>query len=65
MIEAAKKATKITHTHELGVNGAVLQSMAVHQSLQLDPNEKVDVHKFASQLIENMKDVETAEDDMA
>lgn len=63
MIQAATNATKITHTHKLGVHGALLQSIAIHQSLHLDPEEKVDVQHFATQLIDKMKDLEKTSDD--
>lgn len=61
MIEAATKATEVTHTHSLGVHGALLQSIAIHQSLMLSPQEKVDYEIYTKKLIEKMKLIETDE----
>lgn len=58
MVEAAKKSTEITHTHQLGINGALLQCIAVHQSLQADPKVSLDVYKFLADLDEKMKQIE-------
>lgn len=61
MINAAISATEITHTHSLGVHGALLQSIAIHQSLLLNPQEKADHQSFVLQLIEKMNLLETDE----
>ncbi|GJQ69353.1 hypothetical protein Trydic_g6480 [Trypoxylus dichotomus] len=62
MIEAATKATQITHTHSLGIHGALLQCIAIHQSLLMDPREKADYQLYTKNLIEKMQAIET--DDM-
>jgi len=58
MIEAVTKSTQITHTHELGINGALLQAFAIQESLSLDPKDKIDIGQFASNLIEKMCEIE-------
>lgn len=62
MIEAVTHATKITHTNKDGVNGALLQAIAIHQSLLMDPVDKIDVEHFTNQLIDKMKDIETVDE---
>lgn len=62
LISTASSVSKITHSHKLGINGAILQSLAVRKSLLLNPKEKLDVIKFASELIEEIKEVETDDD---
>ncbi|KAE8738141.1 hypothetical protein FOCC_FOCC016383 [Frankliniella occidentalis] len=59
MIHVAKRVTQITHTHPLGINGAILQCLAIHQGLTLDPRgEPLDVQKFADELITKMEAIE-------
>ena len=58
LIDAAAKITEITHSNALGVNGAILQAIAVQQGLLLDPTEKVDHKQFTDSLIEKMKAIE-------
>ncbi|KRT78124.1 hypothetical protein AMK59_7990 [Oryctes borbonicus] len=59
MIEAATNATKITHTHSLGIHGALLQCIAIHQSLLMEPHEKANHQLYTKKLIEKMKAIET------
>ncbi|EEB18428.1 ADP-ribosylglycohydrolase, putative [Pediculus humanus corporis] len=54
--------SKITHAHKLGINGAILQSLAIRKCLFLNPNEKLDVNRFATELIDEIKNVEKEED---
>ncbi|KAL6267129.1 hypothetical protein P5V15_000208 [Pogonomyrmex californicus] len=49
-----KEVTKITHTHELGINGAILQAIAIQQSLHLNPSEELNVSNFVDNLINKM-----------
>lgn len=58
MLETAVNCTKITHTNPLGINGALLQCMAIHQSLQLDPQGIIEPIKFCSELISRMENIE-------
>lgn len=58
LIHNAREVTEITHTHKLGINGAILQAIAIQQSLSLDPNEELDVSKFVDDLINKMDKIE-------
>ncbi|ENN83133.1 hypothetical protein YQE_00506, partial [Dendroctonus ponderosae] len=42
----AEESTKITHTNLLGINGALLQCLAIHQAFQADSFRPVDVQSF-------------------
>ena len=48
----ARKTAVITHTHELGIEGAVLQACAVGLALQRDPTAPLDTSMFLQQLNE-------------
>ncbi|XP_044761265.1 ADP-ribose glycohydrolase ARH3-like [Coccinella septempunctata] len=63
LVDAATKATKITHTHPLGVNGALLQCMAIQQCFMTKHGDKIDVHKFVEELLHKMKPFEYEEDE--
>lgn len=58
MLEVATNCTKITHTNILGVNGALLQCMAIHQSFQQDPKKKLDPVEFCSKLLSKVEEIE-------
>lgn len=63
MIDAATKATKLTHTNPLGINGALLQCMAIQQCFMVKHGEKIDVHRFVDELLHKMKPFEYEEDE--
>ncbi|RZF41028.1 hypothetical protein LSTR_LSTR002660 [Laodelphax striatellus] len=66
MLHVAKQSTLITHSNVLGINGALLQCIAIHQSLALNPDEPLDVKKFSSDLKRKMsviEETETSDDD--
>ncbi|XP_032685302.1 ADP-ribose glycohydrolase ARH3-like isoform X2 [Odontomachus brunneus] len=58
LVDYTTKETEITHTHKWGINGAILQALAVQQSLNLNPNEELDVSSFVDNLIEKMAKIE-------
>ncbi|XP_060530838.1 ADP-ribosylhydrolase ARH3-like [Cylas formicarius] len=58
MIEVARRSTGITHGNVLGLNGALLQCIAVRQSLLTNPNNKINSKVFCSQLREKIKPIE-------
>lgn len=58
MLDVATQSTKITHTNVLGINGALLQSIAIHQSLYYNPKDTIDPVKFCLELQNKMKEVE-------
>lgn len=51
--DEVRKAVAVTHVHELAVDGAILQAMAIHRLLQV-PNE-LNVDAFLQQMIDTMK----------
>ncbi|RZC37452.1 ADP ribosyl GH and/or G-gamma domain containing protein [Asbolus verrucosus] len=63
MIDVAKKSTQLTHTHSLGVHGAVFQCIAVSQALACNPKKKIDPEQFCNELKQKMKEVEKENDD--
>lgn len=63
MVEVAKNATKITHSNILGINGALLQCIAIHQALLSDPENVIDPKAFCSELSTKMKDIEEVDED--
>lgn len=50
LITLVKEQSVITHTHELAISGAILQALAVHHALQLDPQEPLDIEAFLDTL---------------
>lgn len=50
--EVAKLSSIITHRHLLGIEGAVLQSLAVAKALRIDDSKKMDPFTFLQELIE-------------
>ena len=57
-INMAYKSSLITHTNELGYNGAILQCLAIHLALRLDPTQPLDTDNFAKQLEDKMGQIE-------
>ncbi|XP_063701458.1 ADP-ribosylhydrolase ARH3-like [Culicoides brevitarsis] len=59
-----REATEVTHTHKFGIYGALLQAFAVQQAIYLHPKENpLDVFRFTDELLQKMREIETAEDD--
>lgn len=58
LLNTAEKCTKLTHTHKLGVNGALLQALAVQQGLILDSSQPLDIDCFITDLIAKMTEIE-------
>ncbi|XP_076249870.1 ADP-ribosylhydrolase ARH3 [Calliopsis andreniformis] len=62
LLDTVRKATELTHTHKVGIDGAILQAVAVHQSLLLNPSEELNVTSFIDNLINKMDQVEKDEE---
>ena len=58
----AYKSSLITHTNELGYNGAILQCLAIHKALHSDCTVPLDIDAFALYLQEKMATIEKNED---
>lgn len=63
MLENAKKITELTHTHSLGVDGALLQCIAIHQALLCDPNTLLNPEEFCENIGKKIKQLEQERDD--
>ncbi|XP_072754708.1 ADP-ribosylhydrolase ARH3 [Anoplolepis gracilipes] len=61
LLHYVKEVTQITHSNELGINGAILQAIAIQQSLCLYPNEELNVFNFIDDLINKMDKIEIGE----
>lgn len=61
LLHYVKEVTQITHAHELGINGALLQAIAIQQSLCLCPSEELNVSNFIDDLINKMDKIEVGE----
>ncbi|KAL1490314.1 hypothetical protein ABEB36_013030 [Hypothenemus hampei] len=58
MIKLARDSTRITHGHMLGINGAILQALAIRQAFLLDPTETVKADEFCNTLLKQIHEVE-------
>ncbi|XP_019887264.1 poly(ADP-ribose) glycohydrolase ARH3 isoform X2 [Ooceraea biroi] len=58
LLRYTKEVTEITHTNKLGINGAILQAIAIQQSLCLNPSEELNVSDFIDNLISKMDKIE-------
>lgn len=64
MIEMTREETKLTHTHNFGINGAILQAITIQQSLELDPADKFNTFEFIDGLIDKMDAIEIDEEEL-
>jgi len=57
VVEQARKVAKITHGHPLGVNGGILQTLAVYYALHSNDSSKIlqNIKRAASELEESYK----------
>ncbi|XP_076624159.1 ADP-ribosylhydrolase ARH3 isoform X1 [Colletes latitarsis] len=62
LLDIVRKTTQLTHTHKIGIDGAILQAIAVQQSLLLNPNKELNVINFIDDLIYKMDQIEKDED---
>ncbi|XP_054003811.1 ADP-ribosylhydrolase ARH3-like isoform X2 [Hylaeus anthracinus] len=62
LLDMVRKTTQLTHTHKVGIDGAILQAVAVQQSLLLNPSEELNVTNFIDNLIHKMEQIEKDED---
>lgn len=62
LLDTVRRVTRITHTHKVGIDGAILQATAIYQSLRLDPNQELNVVNFIDDLICKMDPIEKDEE---
>lgn len=63
-MKVARDSTKLTHAHPSGINGAILQAMAVKLALQT-PEGTLDPLKFVKVLMEKILPFEEGLDEVA
>ena len=61
-MQTARDSSRITHAHISGINGALLQALAVKQAMEATSTETLDVCKFIENLYENLKEFERSLD---
>ncbi|KAL6440681.1 hypothetical protein ACFW04_003273 [Cataglyphis niger] len=61
LLHYVREVTQITHANELGINGAILQAIAIQQSLCLYPSEELNISNFIDDLINKMDKIEVGE----
>lgn len=64
MIKMARDETSLTHTHSLGINGAILQAIAIQQSLELDPEDELDTSEYIDNLIDKIDSIEVEDEEL-
>lgn len=62
LLNTVSRTTQLTHTNKVGIDGAILQAVAVHQSLLLNPSEELNVTNFIDDLIRKMDEIEKDEE---
>ncbi|XP_015127905.1 ADP-ribose glycohydrolase ARH3 isoform X2 [Diachasma alloeum] len=63
LVDMARRQAMLTHTHKDGVNGAILQAIAIEKTISLDPNQELDPKKFIDDLIDRMNNIEKDEEE--
>lgn len=63
LIDLVRKTAVITHANPIGIHGAALQALAVHQNLKIETQDTLDPIKYLEELVEKFKKVETGEDE--
>lgn len=64
LIELVTQATLLTHTHQMGINGAILQALAIHKAFNYNANTNgpLDVQEFIKHLQNQMILIEKDEE---
>lgn len=63
MLEVATNATRLTHTHFLGVHGALLQAVTIDLALKFNPNVKINPERFCAELFRRIRKIERIDED--
>lgn len=63
LIDLVRRTSEVTHSNVIGVNGAILQALAIHQNLKTEPNHDLDVKNYVDKLLEKFKKIETGQDE--
>ena len=60
--EMARKSAEITHTHREGVDGTILQALAIHQALNVQTDTELDAQQFVAELQRKMSSIENGDE---
>ncbi|KAG8225774.1 hypothetical protein J437_LFUL005733 [Ladona fulva] len=63
LAELARQSAEITHTNVNGYNGAILQCLAIQQSLWLNPKQPLNTGIFLEELLKKMQEFEKEDDE--
>lgn len=63
LIDLVEKTSVVTHANAIGVNGAILQALAIHQNLKMDSSKELDANIYVDKLLELFEKVETGQDE--
>lgn len=63
VIDLVKKTSVVTHSNTIGVNGAILQALAVQQNLKKDSAQVFDALLYIDELLEKFSKIETGADE--
>lgn len=63
LIKMVVDSAVTTHTHSQGVNGTILQALAVNAALSCDPKQPLDTAHFVQMLYNKMHELETTHAD--
>lgn len=63
LIDLVKKTSEITHTNAVGINGAILQALAIHKNLKMDPTEELNPKAYLDDLLSHFATVEREADE--
>lgn len=62
LLQMVRDSSMVTHSHILGINGAILQALAIVHSLQLNPKDNLNSKDFLATLKQDIIDVEKDND---
>lgn len=63
LIDLVKKTAAVTHSNIIGVNGAILQALAIHKNLKMESDGSIDAVEYVDKLLEKFKSIEMGEDE--
>lgn len=62
LIDLVKKTSEITHANVVGINGAILQALAIHKNLNMQPNNQIDKISYLDDLLKQFENIEKGAD---
>lgn len=64
LVDLVTKTSVVTHSNSVGVNGAILQALAILKNLKTEQGEgNLDVIEYVDDLMEKFKKIETGQDE--